>query len=196
MCSITLLQNHQNNPYIVHKQAGSWWEHTLLYHKLLSSVWHDVLCQAALWLSCHSLIPFDQHVSVPLIALRYSDSQVNHHDTAGTHAGSSIHVMKFSIDMCSNCSPSQCWWNNMLLTAILSQWTVGTLKVCMQWTCIYSYIGKDRYYSLLHILCCTVFGTDVCNLSSLFPIRSTASSWWHESPYFVLTYLKGREISV
>jgi hypothetical protein len=56
-----------------------------------------------------------------------------------------------------------CWWNSMLLTAILSQWTVGTLNVCMQWTCIY--IGKDRYYSLVHILCCIVFGTNVCNLT-------------------------------
>jgi hypothetical protein len=57
--------------------------------------------------NCHSLTTFDQHANVLLIAFRYSDSQVNHHDTAGTQAGISIHVTKLPADVCSNCSSSQ-----------------------------------------------------------------------------------------
>jgi hypothetical protein len=159
MCSITFLHYHQNNLYIVCKEAGSWWEHTLLYHRLLSSVWHDVLCQAALWFSSLSLFnTLWSHIRVLFVALRYSDSQVN----PPWHCWDPCRLIytcdkvlhryvqqlfSFTMNLITACS-----WKNMLLTAISSQWTVGTLKVCMQWTCIYSYIGKVRYYPLLHIV--------------------------------------------
>jgi len=58
-------------------------------------------------------------------------------DTAGTEAGISIHTKKLPTDACSELfsftrnSFTACWQNYMSLTAILSQWIVGTLVVFM-----------------------------------------------------------------
>jgi hypothetical protein len=64
-----------------------------------------------------------------------------------------------------------CWWNNMLLTAILSHWTAGA---CSEHAFV---LEKDKYYFLHHFLCCTEFGTDVCNLTE-FMIPNMAHNIW------------------
>lgn len=64
-------------------------------------------------------------------------------------------------------------WQNMSLMTILSQWPAGTLLVLVHQTCIY--IGEGSCHYQYYIPCCTIYGTNVCNLTMLM-------TWWYD-PY-------------